>query len=303
MQSFKPFYSKILLFGEYSVISGSNVLSIPFPEFSGKLAIPPNQEIEGKNFRESNQKIIDYFIFLDESDYGRYIDLEGFYKDITSGLYFDSDIPVGYGLGSSGALVASVFSTYGKEEYKNADSSELISILANLESWFHGESSGMDPLSSFMGKALKIKKKSQPEQVDLPAYKKSEMNIYLLDTHQTSATGPLVELYKRKTSNKIFLSQIQNKLIPLTNFCIDSFLKKDMQTFFNSLQSLSTFQYEYFSEMIPEDYQSIWKQGLESGDYTMKLCGSGGGGYLLVFSPKKMLPEPIRENNVLINVS
>ena len=60
MQSFKPFYSKILLFGEYSVISGSNVLSIPFPEFSGKLAIPPNQEIEGKSFRESNQKIIDY---------------------------------------------------------------------------------------------------------------------------------------------------------------------------------------------------------------------------------------------------
>ena len=36
--------------------------------------------------------------------------------------------------------------------------------------------------------------------------------------------------------------------------------------------------------MIPDTVLGIWQQGLDGGQYTMKLCGSGGGGYLLVYS-------------------
>ena len=36
--------------------------------------------------------------------------------------------------------------------------------------------------------------------------------------------------------------------------------------------------------MIPDQFQSIWKKGIESGDYYLKLCGSGGGGYILGFT-------------------
>jgi mevalonate kinase len=36
--------------------------------------------------------------------------------------------------------------------------------------------------------------------------------------------------------------------------------------------------------MIPQNFHKIWKMGIESNDYFLKLCGSGGGGYILGFS-------------------
>ena len=30
--------------------------------------------------------------------------------------------------------------------------------------------------------------------------------------------------------------------------------------------------------------KAVWKKGIESGDYYLKLCGSGGGGYILGFT-------------------
>ena len=36
--------------------------------------------------------------------------------------------------------------------------------------------------------------------------------------------------------------------------------------------------------MIPEGFKDVWKQGIETGDYYLKLCGSGGGGYILGFT-------------------
>ena len=41
-----------------------------------------------------------------------HFDLAALKKDISLGLYFDSSIPQGYGVGSSGALVASIYDKY-----------------------------------------------------------------------------------------------------------------------------------------------------------------------------------------------
>ena len=39
-----------------------------------------------------------------------------------------------------------------------------------------------------------------------------------------------------------------------------------------------------FKPMIPEKFHGIWQHGIESNDYYLKLCGSGGGGYILGFT-------------------
>ncbi len=39
-----------------------------------------------------------------------------------------------------------------------------------------------------------------------------------------------------------------------------------------------------FAPMIPESIFNIWKKGLDSNAYYLKLCGSGGGGYILGFT-------------------
>ena len=36
--------------------------------------------------------------------------------------------------------------------------------------------------------------------------------------------------------------------------------------------------------MIPKQFHSLWEKGLETNDYYLKLCGSGGGGYILGFT-------------------
>ena len=36
--------------------------------------------------------------------------------------------------------------------------------------------------------------------------------------------------------------------------------------------------------MIPDNFKELWKKGIESEDYFLKLCGSGGGGYILGFA-------------------
>ena len=36
--------------------------------------------------------------------------------------------------------------------------------------------------------------------------------------------------------------------------------------------------------MIPQHFHELWKKGLETNDYYLKLCGSGGGGYILGFT-------------------
>ena len=36
--------------------------------------------------------------------------------------------------------------------------------------------------------------------------------------------------------------------------------------------------------MIPHNIQVVWEQGISRDSYFLKLCGSGGGGYILGFT-------------------
>ena len=36
--------------------------------------------------------------------------------------------------------------------------------------------------------------------------------------------------------------------------------------------------------MIPESIKHVWQKGLETDNFYLKLCGSGGGGFLLGFT-------------------
>ena len=104
------FYAKILLFGEYGIIKDSRGLSIPYNFFQGALKIP-NKKSEF--FYDSNKKLKEFSKFLRKIDHDlvkfNWVEMQ---KDLSDKLYFDSSIPQGYGLGSSGALVASFYDRY-----------------------------------------------------------------------------------------------------------------------------------------------------------------------------------------------
>ena len=115
------FYAKILLFGEYGIIKDSKGLAIPFNSYKGALKSVQNLSGEAKRSNESLAKFYAYLANL-ESEIVSF-NLTELKRDIDNGMYFDSSIPQGYGVGSSGALVASIYDKYA---------SNKITVLENL---------------------------------------------------------------------------------------------------------------------------------------------------------------------------
>ena len=107
------YYGKILLFGEYGIIEDSMGLSIPYSDYNGKFLI--SKESNPKS-RKSNRQLYSFYQNLVELKASNSLpcslDLKAFEKDLKNNIYFDSSIPQGFGIGSSGAIVAATYDRY-----------------------------------------------------------------------------------------------------------------------------------------------------------------------------------------------
>ena len=113
--------AKILLFGEYGLIKDSKGLSIPYNFYKGALKHSQNHSALSK---ESNTILQDYLQYLKTIDTNLVrFKLDQMALDISDGMYFDSSIPRGYGVGSSGALVAAIYDRYALDK---------VTVLENL---------------------------------------------------------------------------------------------------------------------------------------------------------------------------
>ena len=149
----KQYHGKLVLFGEYSMIFGSEALLIPYYSVSGEWSSVINRPSE-RAF-ESNDNIRKFYDYLHDNDDFRILDLRRFEMELNAGLFFDSNIPLGYGVGSSGALTAAIYDRYKLTEIK--DICKLKKFLAKMENFFHGSSSGIDPLQCYLGKPFVLR--------------------------------------------------------------------------------------------------------------------------------------------------
>lgn len=277
------FNSKILLFGEYSLMKGSMALSIPYKNFSGQLKFDEESE-GGKSKHKSVIYLGEYLDFLKKNNFGELIDLHSFKSDLEHGLYFDCNIPISYGLGSSGAIVAAIYNAYSHLR-DNTNLAELKTIFSRMESYYHGKSSGLDPLVSYLNKAILITDNDKLKTIELSRERnQNALDIFLIDTKSSGETQPLVNLFLKEYESEDYRKKIQKQLIPINNNCIVSYLAGKDDELIKNLQMLSEFTFENLNPMIPKSIKKIWKEGLESGKYYLKLCGSGGGGMMLGFS-------------------
>jgi len=288
------FNAKILLFGEYGMIFNAMALSVPFTKFSGRLDFSSNE-----SDRQSSEEIRKFYEYLKGKPVNRKLNfpfgLEKMGNDIINGLYFKSSIPQQYGVGSSGALVAALFSKYTIHSIpENQPVPELLKAdFALLESYFHGKSSGMDPLISFLNQPLLIDSGNNVQKVNFDL-NESGLAISLVDTKTTGATGPLVQHFLDQYYSIEFKNTVDSWLIPINNTCIESLLNSDKKAFFNALEKLIHFQLEYFRRMIPENFHSIIQEALEEKVF-IKLLGSGGGGFLIAFAESPNVMEKWKE--------
>ncbi len=274
----KTFPAKVLLLGEYTILNGSKALALPYHQMQGQWSFHDNGTEERENSRKS------LFAFMEKSGV-RTVDLGLMKKDLERGMWFDSPIPHGFGLGSSGAVIAAIYDRFGKP---TGDLAEDAKALARLEDFFHGSSSGLDPLVSHVQKPLLIHSFSEVEVLtEGPELK----DFFLVNTGKPRQTGPLVNIYQEKMKDPQFKQGCADILSTEVNFAIDSVLKNDPVTLFHHLWHISKFQWEFFPEMIPTKERGLWTRGLETGDYVLKLCGAGGGGFILGHSHKFSLDE------------
>jgi len=283
------FYAKILLFGEYGIIEDSQGLTLPYSFYKGTLKFSDNQSDFEKKSNESLQKYSDYLANLELSKDFK-IDVEAFKNDIKKGLFFDSNIPQGYGVGSSGALVAAIFEKYSFKKYNPSTISktqlkDLKKVFGELESYFHGKSSGIDPLICYMNLPILIENRESVDKVSIPKEEAGKGAIFLIDSGSIGETGPMVQIFFEKLKNEGFRKTLKEEFIKYNNACIDTFLNKEMTPFFKNLKNLSKWAYVHFKPMIPNNLYNAWKKGLDTNAYYLKLCGSGGGGYILGFAP------------------
>lgn len=274
----RTYHSKIILFGEYSMIFDATALMIPLRKFSAQWRFSSRLMAQGaESSNASLQRFADYLSGLDGIN--DILDLERFHHELYYELFLDSDVPSGYGLGSSGVLVAAVYDRYAKQ--KIDDPLQLKSLFGRMESFFHGSSSGIDPLQCYFNRPFRI----TPEGVVLLSedFIPAEIHVFLADTGKKSNTKPLVQYFKAKREDVKYLNAFQSEYVPCVQACIEQLVAGEKSMFFKSLRQLTDGQLKFLRPMITDDSIDLF---LEHPDFNIgfKISGSGGGGYVLGFT-------------------
>ncbi|AEW85694.1 mevalonate kinase [Flavobacterium columnare] len=286
------FYSKILLFGEYGIIKDSKGLAIPYNFYNGALKIDGSASEEALQSNESLKKFAVYLKELaEEQPHLVTFNTKALEQDVMNGMYFDSSIPQGYGVGSSGALVAAIYDKYADNKItvlENLTREKLLqlkTIFSQMESFFHGKSSGLDPLNSYLSLPILINSKDHIEATGIPTQSVTGKGaVFLLDSGMVGETAPMVSIFMEKLKEEGFRKMLKSQFIKYTDACVENFLKGDVKSLFTNTKELSTIVLNNFKPMIPEQFHTVWQKGIETNDYYLKLCGSGGGGYILGFT-------------------
>ncbi|MFM2393555.1 MAG: hypothetical protein RLZZ546_1537 [Bacteroidota bacterium] len=259
--------SKIILFGEYTVLTGGTALAIPLNTYFSQWKV-------GKS--EVSDALFNHFMKVSSN----YPDIEfstnAWNKIKSKNLFLYSTIPHGYGLGSSGNYIAALADTCCSFD-KKLTPVEIKKILGELENYFHGNSSGLDPLVIFLKKTTLI----SGGNVKLNNSNLNLSNFYLYDSGIKRQAQPLIQLFNEKIKNQIFKSAIE-KLKVYNEDSIDLILNN--QNIESKIREISQLQFEYMSEWIPNFIKALWQEGLEKDLYYFKFCGAGGGGFFLVYT-------------------
>ncbi|MCB0669265.1 MAG: hypothetical protein KDC80_25755 [Saprospiraceae bacterium] len=269
--------AKILLFGEYTVLFGGQAMAIPYAKYGGRWI---------RNKRSKWSDLTAYFTYLREINTKLRAPLElEILDELENHWKYESNIPIGMGLGSSASITASVYQIAANPGplsliEKKAD-------LALIESFFHGKSSGFDPLVSFENKCIVQSNNGIQIQDEIG---QPPFSIYLIYTRIKRDAQKLINQFRTHCENTGFRNHMEELAIAASAM-VDSFIQKEWKTSY--LHDISALQYEHMDFLIPPEIREIWKNILNDPNNHLKLCGAGGGGCYLLFSSSGQLPNSL----------
>ena len=139
--------AKIILFGEHTVLQGGRALAVPYPTFG----------VRWEQGDEPDKRLLALLEYLQEhfdSDDFNFPELS---RALQNGWQLIGNVPGGYGLGSSGTVCAAIYDRFGRGKMPL---SEVKAFLARMEGFYHGQSSGTDPLISLLKEPLLLERKA-----------------------------------------------------------------------------------------------------------------------------------------------
>src|SRR5690606_35455869 len=238
------FYSKILLFGEYGIIKDSKGLSIPYNFYKGALKTDGNTSETALKSNNSLKRFVAHLKQLDTQLVS--FDFDALEQDVNAGMYFDSSIPQGYGVGSSGALVAAIYDKYAQDKItvlENLTREKLLklkAIFSEMESFYHGKSSGLDPLNSYLSLPILINSQDHIEPAGIPSQTENGKGaVFLLDSGSTGETAPMVQIFMENMKQEGFRNMLKDQFVKHTDACVEDFLTGDVKSLFGNIIQLS----------------------------------------------------------------
>jgi len=275
------FPSKILLAGEYTVLLGSDAIAIPYDYYSGgwRAGIRSDYPFDIKAWIEHLSSI---------EEVSSQLDINRMHMDYLNDLRFVSNIPQGGGLGSSGGVTAAFYDRYIYNELSiETQLEDIRAILSEMESYFHGESSGVDPLVSLTGRGYVIRdKEGELLEPEIP----QSISLHLILTTTIRNTAPLITFFMESMEKSKFRQRIEEEQMPAVKNFVSAWLEGRVSDVEKSFQAISSIEYDLMKPMITKDIKKLWKQGLDDENFSIKLCGAGGGGAYLACGE---LPEDL----------
>ena len=283
----KKYTAKLLLFGEHTIIQGSSALALPFSDYYGIWSDKTKNLTENNNSQssiDSLKSILSYLQGLNNrQELISLLDIDRFEKDINTNIWFYSNIPTGYGLGSSGSVCAAIYDRYCSAPEN--DLTKLKSALAQLEGCFHGKSSGVDPLVCYLNQMLLLQSNQEITALPTPIFSKpTGAAIFLIDTGVSRHTTPLVNYFLEESKKENFYTDCVLPLSKGTDNAIAAFMQENVPIILEQARNISKIQYNYLQKMILPEFLNLWQEGLRNNTYSLKLCGAGGGGFILGFT-------------------
>lgn len=270
---------KILLAGEYAVTHRPYALALALNQWAGhweKITTSPDPAWLKFGAWLANHDWPWLQLALWKQEYPQY--------------HFVSPLPQGRGLGSSGALCAAIYDRYKVPEGFSADEAALREQLAALENYFHGVSSGFDPLVSLRRRtcvmmnghlALLPENATLVLQEQRPSAGQDSYFLFLWDSQIPRTTLGLMDFYQKAYQGQeawiqeLALAQ-EYLVIALKDFlCQETLAARPDLT--SSWGQVSRLQARQMAPMILPAVQPLW----QGEGYQLKLCGKGGGGFYL----------------------
>ena len=265
---------KLILSGEHSVVYGHYAIAMAVD----RGVWVHLEETEGKSYVDTSNPLISEAI-------GSLLPPTGIKVSIETGL------PLGRGMGSSAALSIALIRALATWEGRRSQFAEEFEKGLQLETFFHGNPSGLDHTVSSLGKTLLYQKATpRPKCTELPA---CDLSLVIVDSSTAGNTAQMVQNVQADyEQNKVFIEKMGACTLQIR----DEISKPEI-----NLQKLGAL----FSEnqgLLQEigvstpTIDRIIEHAVKLGALGAKLSGSGGGGIVMCLSlnPENLIEEMIQ---------